>query len=123
MEKSEDQKKREIIPTRDSLKTQYHPLSQLLMVVPIPGITKVGNIILPEKSTIQMNEGHIVEKGPKCTENVQVGDCVTWDQNSEYRLDVDGVKFVLVNESSCTMRIPLAELQTTDPNQTELPLP
>lgn len=106
-----DQEKREVIPTRESLPSMFHPCHNLLMCIPVPGITKIGTIILPDTATITLNEGHVVEKGPLCSEHIGIGDCVTWDVQSEYRLEVDGVKFILVKENCITMVIPRAELE------------
>lgn len=121
MAKHADQLAREKVPSRADLPTKYHPLTNLLMVIPIPSLDKIGSLYLPEKSRIVMNEGHVIEKGPLCTESISVGDCITWDQNSEYRLDIDGVKFVLVKESSVTMHIHHDELiNVEDPDQLQL---
>lgn len=108
--KNKDQEAREIVPSRSDLPTAYHPCHNFLMVVPLPTITTIGTIILPEQSEIRLNEGHIVEKGPLCTDNMNVGDCVTWDAQSEYRMRIDDVPFILVKESSITMFIPVKEL-------------
>lgn len=105
-----DAEQREIVPTRADVPTKYHPSNDLMMIVPLPNVTKVGNIILPDKVQIVLNEGHVVEKGPKSGDQFEIGDCVTWDQQSEYRLDIDGVKFVLVRPNAIIMRIPVADL-------------
>lgn len=112
MNDNEDQLKREKIPSRADLPTKYHPCANLLMVIPLADIKQVGNIILPERAAIQLNEGHIVEKGPMCSDgyDLNVGDCVCWDVQSEIRMNVDGVPFILVRESSITMKIPRTEL-------------
>lgn len=119
--KHPDQIKRETIPSRADIPTAFHPCHDLFMVVPVPDITKVGTIFLPDRASITLNEGHIVEKGPLCSERFDVGDCVTWDTNSEYRMEVDGVKFILVRESVINMRIPRKELNPPeDPAQLTL---
>lgn len=112
-----DAEKRVEIPSRADLKTQYHPMNDLMMIVPLPEIKTVGGIILPDRAQITLNEGHIVELGPKSGDQFGVGDCVTWDQQSEYRLDVDGVKFILVRPSAIIMRIPHAELVKQQPKK------
>lgn len=122
MSNQADQAARQVVPERKDVPTQYHPCQDLIMVIPLPTITKVGTIILPESSVINLNEGHIVEKGPRCSDQFEVGDCITWDTNSEYRMKVDGTPFILVRESVISMRIPLAELNPPDPNQPELPI-
>lgn len=120
--KHSDQIAREKIPLRSDLPTAYHPLHDLLMVIPIPDIGQIGSIILPSKHTIQLNEGHVVEKGPRCGEQIGIGDCITWDSNSEYRMNVDGTPFILVRESCVTMNIPQRELVHNDSAQGKLSL-
>lgn len=120
--KHSDQIVREKIPSRTDLPTAYHPLHDLLMVIPIPDINKVGSIILPDRATIVLNEGHVIEKGPRCGDQIGVGDCITWDSNSEYRMNVDGTPFILVRESCVTMYISRKELVHDDPAQGKLPL-
>lgn len=119
--KHSDQIAREKIPLRSDLPTAYHPYHDLLMVIPIPDINQVGSIILPSKHSIKLNEGHIVEKGPRCSEQLGVGDCICWDVNSEYRMNVDDVPFINVRESCVTMYIPRKELvHEDDPAQGKL---
>lgn len=110
--KHPDQERREKIPKRSDLPTQYQPLMDLVMIVPIPDITKVGSIELPSKSIIQANEGHVVGKGPLCSKAIDIGDCVLFDEHSEMRLstDDDKAKFVLVRESNISMKIPFDTL-------------
>ena len=92
--------------------TQYNPTGTLLMIQPFPDIdVTAGGIILPNQSRIQMNEGHILKvgshaKGPNSETLFNPGDKVCWDENSEYRLDVDGDKFVLVNAERVLLHIP-----------------
>lgn len=81
------------------------------MVVPLPEIEKRGGIIIPQVARKQLNEGHIIALGPLCQAKLEEGDCITWDEHAESLLDIDGVKFVLVNESQVCMRIPKAELE------------
>lgn len=119
---AEDKAAREKVPERGDVPTKYHPCQDLLMVVPLPTITKVGSIILPQSSVINLNEGHIIEKGPRCSDQFTVGDCITWDVNSEFRMKVDDVAFILVRESVISMKIPHSELNQSDPNQPKLPI-
>ncbi len=106
-----DAEKRLRIPKRSDLKTKYHPANDLMMVIPLPEIRSVGGIILPDRAQITLNEGHVVEMGPKAGDQFGIGDCITWDQQSEYRLDVDGVKFILVRPNAIIMGIPKKELE------------
>lgn len=115
--KSEDQLLREKIPSRADLPTQYHPETNLLMVLPLKEIDKIGAIYLPNSARIQLNEGHIVEAGPLADPRYRVSDCVTWNEQSEYRMEVDGVKFVLVSSDAIIMRIPREELGWKDEDQ------
>lgn len=105
-----DDEKRNIIPKRSDLPTRYHPVGNNLMVIPLPDIERVGELVLPERARYVLNEGHIIEVGPSCREKWDVGDCVTWEVNSEYRFDIEGSKFVLISEGSVQMRIPVSEL-------------
>lgn len=107
-----EQLQREKIPTIEEVPTQYRPLKNLLMVVPLPDIEKVGQIFIPQRSTLTMNEGHVVAIGPECGKGIEVGDCVTWDENTENKMVIDGVKFLLVADVCCVMRIPKADLES-----------
>lgn len=111
--KSEDQIARENIPSRADLPTDYEPERNFLMVVPLPTIKQIGSLILPESSQLTLNEGHIVAKGCETKERYEVGDCITWESNSEYRMEVDGVKFTLVADNCVIMRIPKCKLDST----------
>lgn len=106
-----DQQKRQRIPTIADVPSLYRPCLNLLMVVPLADIEKVGGIIIPDTARKQLNEGHIVAMGPLCGAKLEVGDCITWDEHSENRMNVDGFNFILVNESQVAMRIPKAELE------------
>lgn len=113
--KHPDQIKREKIPTRSALTTLYQPCMDLLMIIPIPDITQVGKIILPNKSHVQANEGHVIAKGPLCSDNIKVGACVLWDEHSEmrYSTDDDSMKFVTVRESSIALCIQPEDLHAS----------
>lgn len=106
----EDQVKREKIPTIDSVPTMYRPRKNMLMVVPLPEMESFGGIIIPNGMRLAMNEGHVIAVGPDVPKDVRVGDCVTWDENTENRMEIDGIKFVLVSELVCVMSIPREEL-------------
>lgn len=106
-----EQQKREQIPTIDDVPTLYRPLKNLLMIKPMPDIVKIGNIIIPNGTRIEMNEGHVLALGPECTAGIEIGDCVTWDGNTENSMEIDGVKFLLVAQVCCVMSIPKAELE------------
>ncbi len=108
--KSEDEIKRAKIPSRSDLPTHYHPCGSILMVIPLPDIYQVGNITLPDRARITLTEGHIVETGPINKGEFEVGDCITWADQSEWRMEVDGIKFVLVEPANVIMKIPKAEL-------------
>ena len=91
--------------------TSYQPTGTFLMVDADPDITQVGGILLPNQSRIQMNEGTVRKVGThaKGSEGEVLfvpGDRVCWDENSEYRMDIDGDKFVLVNAERILLKIP-----------------
>lgn len=109
--KDHEQKQREQIPTISEIPTAYRPLKNLLMVIPLPDIEKIGSIILPNRSTLTMNEGHVVALGPESKSGIEVGDCVVWDENTENKMEIDGVKFLLVADVCCILRIPKADLE------------
>lgn len=119
IEKSEEQKAREAVPHRSDLPTLYQPCKQLLMVIPLPCIKNVGSIILPDRATITLNEGHIVQKGPLCSDQFTEGECVTWDAQSEYRMEIEGVKFILVAEPNIIMKIPAIKIPQEKQEQIE----
>lgn len=109
---SADDQARFTIPSIESLKTQYRPHGQWIMVVPLPSITKHGALHLPDRAQMPMNEGHIVAKGPAAPDELKVGDCIMWDPNSEFRLNIDDkAKFVLVTQTNVIMRIPREQLE------------
>lgn len=101
------------IPKRSDVPTMYGPVGDYLMVVPLPdqNVTD-GGLVLPDRHVVRYNEGHIVEMGPRCTLEFQIGDCVTWNQNTEYALSIENVKFILVREVNIFMRIPVRALTT-----------
>lgn len=121
---TEDQIKRVKIPNRSDLKTDYHPRGNFVMILPLPDITQIGQILLPNRSTIRLNEGHVLEVGPMAQDaGLKPGDCVTWDLNTENRMDVDGVPFLLVADSCILMVIPRAELEALQAAEDKLPKP
>lgn len=108
----EDQLKREKIPRLRDLPTKYRPLHQFVMVVPLPDVVQYGGIILPDRSHIQMSEGHVVAKGRMVTDEVGIGDCLVWNPTEEVRCKCDDdTEFVLIPESAITLRIPMKELE------------
>lgn len=109
--KTKDDLEREQIPSRDSLPTLYQPCGNLLMCIPLRTPEKIGSIVIPGMAQKPLSEGHIVEKGPLCSDNFAVGDCIVWDENSEYKMNVDGVRFVLVGEPNITLKIPVEKLK------------
>lgn len=111
--KHPDQIKREQIPQRSDLATQYSPLLDNLMVIPLPDVTNFGSIILPNKHQIQLNEGHVVAKGPLCSDTISIGSCVLWAAHAETRFstDDDNGKFVIVAEPNVPMFIPPHDLK------------
>lgn len=111
--KKTDEQKRKEIPRRESIPTLYSPVGAYLMLVPLPDVDQVGHIIIPNAAQRPMNEGHLIEKGPMAPEEFEIGDCLTWDANSEMRMNIDGHKFVLVGPQNILMRVPWKKL---DPN-------
>lgn len=108
--KSKDQIKREKIPTIADVPTLYRPLKNMMIVIPLPEIDKVGNIIIPEKARVTMNEGHVVALGPQVKE-IEIGDCITWDETADNKMIIDGVEFALISEASCAMVIKKSSLE------------
>ena len=100
------------------MQTEYLPTGDFLIVDPLLDIdVTAGGIILPNQSRIQMNEGHVRKvgshaKGSNGETIFSPGDKVCWDENSEYRMDVDGDKFVLVNAGRILLKIPAIEVAT-----------
>ena len=87
-------------------------MGNLLMIIPLPNITNVGGLILPDAHQIVLNEGHVVAAGPRCLpDQFQIGDCVIWDKHTETRFKSEGREFVIVNESLIVMKIPVVVLQ------------
>jgi co-chaperonin GroES (HSP10) len=112
LRKDPDQIARENIPTRADVPTQYDPEQNLLMIKVLDSISQVGSILIPETARVQLCEGHIVAVGPAANKRFSEGDCVTWGKNAEYRMEVDGVKFVIVPDTAILMRIPREQLAT-----------
>ena len=109
--KDPDQIAREKIPTRADVPTQYDPEQNLLMVKVLDSISQVGTILIPDTARVQLCEGHIVAVGPAANKRFSEGDCVTWGQNAEYRMEVDGVKFAIVPDTAVILRIPRERLE------------
>lgn len=108
-----DEELRERIPTREQCPTLYRPLGGLVMITPLPSLEKIGSIIIPNRAQQQAMEGHIIELGTDIPAQLglEVGDAVTWSQHHEFRMDIDGVKFVLVPHSAIIMIIKKATLE------------
>jgi co-chaperonin GroES (HSP10) len=99
------------IPTIDTCPTLYRPTKNILMIVPLPDQGRSeGGLILPDRARITYNEGHIVAMGPTCILKWDLGDCVTWPQHEETKVEIEGYKFVLITETGIFMRIPKAAL-------------
>lgn len=99
-----DQELREKIPT---IQTQYRPTHDWLMIARIPELTTVGSIVLPDKSPIIFDEGHIIAVGPNADTQWQLGDCVCWEKNSAMDVTVDGQqKVTLVRPACIFLKIP-----------------
>lgn len=111
--KGADQLEREQIPSLADIPTQYRPTRTLVMVKPLESIKQVGSIHLPQGSELIMNEGHVLAKGSLVSADIQIGDCVTWDNHSEHRMKIDDVRFVLVQEHAIIMKIPNTVLDPT----------
>lgn len=102
-----DQELREEIPTLASVETKYRPTHDWLMVIRIPALTTVGNIILPDKSPIVFDEGHIVAMGPTTDSQWKEGDCICWEKNSAMDVTIDGAqKVTLIRPGNVFMKIP-----------------
>lgn len=88
----------------------YLPLGTLVMIVPLPNITSISGLHLPEAHQIVLNEGHVVAKGSLCTDTIGIGDCVVWGKHMETRWKTEK-EFVTVNEQNIVMKIPRATLE------------
>lgn len=77
------------------------------MIVPLPDVTSFGDIVLPTRSVIQLNEGHVVAKGPLVSDRIPIGSCVLWAEHCETKFTTDDEqkKFV-ANEANVPMFIP-----------------
>lgn len=109
----EDQLKRENIPDPAAIKTSYVPTRNLIMVEMLPEVKQIGQIFLPHNNSIRADacEGHVMRKGPKVTEEIQVGDCICFEKNLANGFDTDeGGSFYLVPESAVVLRIPRESL-------------
>lgn len=106
-----DQLKRESIPQHSDLGTDYEPLGNYLMVIPIPDPEKIGEIILPERAKIQQCEGHIVAVGEGVPTRYEVGDFVTWGMHHEIRMSTESEKtFCCVPYTAAILIIKKAKL-------------
>lgn len=78
--------------------TPFHD-QVLLQEVPKKGISD-GGIIIPSAHMGVTNQGIVVDKGPLCTDQIQLEDIVFFPLHSEARTEYKGNKFILVPESS-----------------------
>lgn len=112
VEEKSDQEQRESIPSHSDLGTDYLPVGNYIMVIPLPTPTKHGKIILPDRSQVQQVEGHIVAKGSGVPETYELGDCVSWGEAYEVRLRTESDKpFALVPHSAVLLIIKRATLE------------
>lgn len=80
-----------------------------------------GGIIIPEAHRAVINQGTVVDKGPHCTDQIQIGQIVFFPLHSEARLKYKGNDYIIVPESACLGAI--QEVNETDPPTKEKVVP
>lgn len=108
-----DQEKRETIPSVKDLPTGYRPMRDLVMVKMLPNPERIGKVLLPENNSIVADacEGHVMAKGPRVSDQVQVGDCITFEKNYAVNMELDdGSKFTLLPEQAILLSWPVKDL-------------
>lgn len=77
------------------------PLHDNILLEEIPGVDKIGAIIVPEAHVKPLNQGKVVDKGPLVSERIKLDDIVFYPLHSEHRLNYGGKKYIVVTESVC----------------------
>ena len=82
-------------PVQELRKRLNHcPLRDDVFILQFPRVTNAGVIIIPDRATFPVYEGHVLRAGPDAT--VKENDVVIWAVHAETELNVDGMKFAVV---------------------------
>lgn len=87
------------------------PFHDNVLLEEIPPKKEIGSIIIPEAHQSKLNQGTVVDKGPTCSENIQIGNILFFTMHSESRLEYKGHKFIVVSEANC-----LGSIQSIESN-------
>lgn len=92
-------------------KKELSPLHDNMLCEEMLGPDKHGAIIVPEAHRTILNQGRVLEKGPHCSDVVDIGDVVFFPQHTENRTGaLDGKKYLLIAESNCLGKIKTTEI-------------
>lgn len=113
--KSKEETLRDQIPSIEQVKTRYRPIQNDLLIIPLPEQSQTAaGIILPDRSKIVYDEGHIVAMGEQVKEPFSLGDCVTWNRTDANVFEDEGsAKLVLLNANNVLMKISVDLLKAT----------
>jgi co-chaperonin GroES (HSP10) len=81
------------------------PLQNNLLLRPCRPVDRIGVIIVPEAHQKKLNQGVVMEKGPLCSDAIQIDDIVFFAMHTEHQLGYGGESFTIVAEESCLGRI------------------
>lgn len=81
------------------------PLQNNLLVEPSEAAQKIGSIFVPEAHQRKMYQGKVLEKGPLCSDAINVGEVVCYSMHSESPLNYGGKSYIFVPEENCLGKI------------------
>lgn len=83
------------------VKKSLVPFHSNILLEPVePVKISEGGIIIPQIAQSIVNQGKVLEKGPLCSDKIQVGDVVFFPLHVEHRLNLsDKNKFIIVDEN------------------------
>lgn len=86
----------------------HEPVEDYLMLeVPEQPDRSPGGIWIPEQAKDNPCEGTIIKIGPLVRENeYEIGDAVVYREHSAYKIKIDDVPYVLVQQSNIILRTP-----------------
>ena len=85
---------------------KFQPTQTYLLLEPKEIAEKsTGGIFLPQSAldTTTLNQGKIILAGPYAPDTFVPGQMVLFKQHTEYRMQIDGVKYILVNADDVIM--------------------
>lgn len=83
---------------------RFKPVGRYILLKPRQAASiSEGGIIIPECARGGLTQGTIVAKGPLVSEEYAIGDQILFGQHTESPLEIDGEKFLLLDDVNVWM--------------------